>query len=187
MSNTAKCTALLILSKPEAAPSQMDELIRVDDGDPMPFHWHLGDKLPKPEDFVLECSGTTLEDIYKVAEWESQRPHMPAPMVMDGGPVQPLSQTGPRCPVAQRSHWPCAKRVMLPAHGRRSDANIERLWKRSGISWNTVRSSVLRILWLYLTSALGHSCRRKSTSGKTGFPHGDFENTNFTSPRAPSR
>jgi hypothetical protein len=68
-----------------------DELIRVDDGEPMPFLWEFGDTLPKPEDFVLACSSTTLEDIYKAAEWESHRPHMPPPMVMDGGPVQPLS------------------------------------------------------------------------------------------------
>ncbi|SCZ71430.1 hypothetical protein SAMN04488118_1128 [Epibacterium ulvae] len=67
-----------------------DELIRVDDGEPMPFHWEFGDLLPKPEDFVLAGSGTTLEDIYKAAEWESQGPRLPAPMVLDGGPVQPL-------------------------------------------------------------------------------------------------
>lgn len=70
-----------------------DELIRVGDSAPMPFYWEFGDTLPKPEDFILECSGTTLEDIYKMAEWENQRPHLPAPMVVDGGPVQPLSQT----------------------------------------------------------------------------------------------
>lgn len=69
-----------------------DELIRVGDSAPMPFYWEFGDTLPKPEDFILECSGTTLEDIYKMAEWENQRPHLPAPMVVDGGPVQPLSQ-----------------------------------------------------------------------------------------------
>lgn len=68
-----------------------DEMIHVGDCDPMPFHWHLSDTLPKPEDFVLACSGTTIEDIYKAAEWESQRPYMPTPMVMDSGPVQPLS------------------------------------------------------------------------------------------------
>ena len=67
-----------------------DEMIRVGDGPPMAFHWEFSDTLPKPEDFVLEASGTTLEAIYKAAEWESQQPQMPAPMVMDGGPVQPL-------------------------------------------------------------------------------------------------
>lgn len=67
-----------------------DEMIRVGDAPPMAFHWEFGDTLPKPEDFVLEASGTTLEDIYKAAEWEDQQPQMPAPMVMDGGPVQPL-------------------------------------------------------------------------------------------------
>ncbi|WP_255731679.1 hypothetical protein [Phaeobacter sp. B1627] len=67
-----------------------DELIRVGDGPGVPFHWDFGDTLPKPEDFVLACSGTTLEDIYKAAEWESQGPRLPAPMVLDRGPVQPL-------------------------------------------------------------------------------------------------
>ena len=70
-----------------------DELIRVGDSAPVPFLWDQDDTLPRPEDFVLTCSDTTLEDIYKAAEWEGQRPHMPAPIVMDGGPVQPLSQT----------------------------------------------------------------------------------------------
>ena len=68
-----------------------DGLVRVGDGPAMPFHWEFGDTLPEPEDFVLACSGTTLEDIYKAAEWESQGPHLPAPMVLDGGPVEPLS------------------------------------------------------------------------------------------------
>lgn len=67
-----------------------DELIRVGDGPAMPFLWEFGDTLPKPEDFVLACSGTTLEDIYRAAEWESQGPRMGAPMVLDRGPVQPL-------------------------------------------------------------------------------------------------
>lgn len=67
-----------------------DELIRVGDGEPMPFLWEFSDTLPKPEDFVLACSGTTLEDIYKAAEWESQGPRLSAPMVLDRGPVQPL-------------------------------------------------------------------------------------------------
>ena len=67
-----------------------DELIRVGDGPGIPFHWDFADTLPKPEDFVLAASGTTLEDIYKAAEWESQGPRLPAPMMLDGGPVQPL-------------------------------------------------------------------------------------------------
>jgi hypothetical protein len=67
-----------------------DELIHVGDGPGVPFTWDFGDTLPKPEDFVLACSGTTLEDIYKAAEWESQGPRLPAPMVLDRGPVQPL-------------------------------------------------------------------------------------------------
>lgn len=67
-----------------------DELIRVGEGPAMPFLWDFGDTVPKPEDFVLACSGTTLEEIYKAAEWESQGPRLAAPMVLDRGPVQPL-------------------------------------------------------------------------------------------------
>ena len=76
----------------EAAGGQVgaDELIRIDDGAPVPFHWGFGDRLPSPEDFVLACSSTTLEDIYKAGEWESQGPRLPAPIVLDRGPVQPL-------------------------------------------------------------------------------------------------
>lgn len=59
-----------------------------------PFVWTLSDTLPNPEDFVLARSGTTLEDIYKAAEWEAMRPDMPPPMLRDSGPVQPLSQAG---------------------------------------------------------------------------------------------
>lgn len=70
-----------------------DELIRFGDADPVPFVWEHNATLPKPEDFVLQASGTTVAGIYKAGEWESRRPQMPAPLVMDGGPVQPLSAT----------------------------------------------------------------------------------------------
>jgi hypothetical protein len=56
----------------------------------MPFHWDFGDTLPKPEDFVLACSNTTLEEIYQAGDWESQGPRLPAPIRLDRGPVEPL-------------------------------------------------------------------------------------------------
>ena len=56
------------------------------------FAWVLSDTLPQPEDFVLARSATSLEDIYKAGQWEFMQPTMPPPMVMDGGPVQPLSE-----------------------------------------------------------------------------------------------
>lgn len=70
-----------------------DELVRIGKGEPEPFVWEHGVMLPKPEDYVLISSGTSLEKIYGAGEWEGQRPHLPAPMVMDGGPVQSLSHT----------------------------------------------------------------------------------------------
>lgn len=68
-----------------------DGLIRVDDGPAIPFHWTFTKHLPNPEDYVLKRSGTKLEEIYKASEWEAVRPRLPAPMAMDGGPIQPLS------------------------------------------------------------------------------------------------
>lgn len=55
------------------------------------FAWTLSGTLPSPEDFVLRRSQTTLEDIYRASEWESVHPQMPAPVIMDSGPIQPLS------------------------------------------------------------------------------------------------
>lgn len=68
-----------------------DELIYVGDSEPMQFLWEFSDMLPNPEDFVLACSGTTLEDIYRAAEWEDRGPRLPAPMMLDGGAVRPLN------------------------------------------------------------------------------------------------
>lgn len=53
--------------------------------------WPFETALPQPEDYVMIRSQTTLEDIYRAADWERVRPSLPAPMVMDGGAVQPLS------------------------------------------------------------------------------------------------
>jgi len=91
---------------------------------PEPFVWEHGATLPKPEDFVLEASGATLVDIYKAGEWESRRPHMPAPMAIDGGPVQPLSATAlsamPRNQPLnlQPSVGPAPKRTVRPPMNR---------------------------------------------------------------------
>ena len=57
-----------------------------------PFAWVLSDTLPNPEDFVLARSATSLEEIYKAGQWEFMHPQMPAPLAMDGGPVQPLPE-----------------------------------------------------------------------------------------------
>ena len=55
------------------------------------FAWTLSPRLPNPEEFVLARSQTTLEDIYRAGEWETVHPRMPAPMIMDGGLVQPMT------------------------------------------------------------------------------------------------
>lgn len=107
---TRKSFAVADLIKAGGGVVGDDEMIRVGDGEPMPFLWEFGDTLPKPEDFVLACSGTTLEDIYRAAEWESQGPRLPAPIVLDRGPVQPLKETTlsamPRNEPLELMHYP---------------------------------------------------------------------------------
>ena len=88
---TSQCVADVIEAKGGIVGD--DELIRFVGAAPVPFVWEHGGTLPKPEDFVLQASGTTLADIYKADEWENRRPQMTVPLVMDGGPVQPLSAT----------------------------------------------------------------------------------------------
>lgn len=51
--------------------------------------------MTKPEDYILKRSGTTLEEIYKAAEWEEQRPYMPLPVSLDSGTASPSAQNGP--------------------------------------------------------------------------------------------
>ena len=91
---------------------------------PRPFHWDLSDQLPKPEDYVLMRSGTTLEDIYRAAEWEGQRPRLGAPLTLDGGPVESARgvqafQLSPNTPLAGTdaryagSNYPSLKRGSL--------------------------------------------------------------------------
>ena len=55
------------------------------------FIWTPSENLPKPEDFVLARSRTTLADIYHAGEREGPAPAMPPPMVLDGGQAQRLS------------------------------------------------------------------------------------------------
>ena len=120
-----------------------DELIRVGDSAPMPFHWEFGNTLPKPEDYVLACSGTSLEKIYGASEWEQQRPHLPAPMVMDGGPVQPLSATAisamPRNEPLNVIHDPMAQpakpqRTLNRKQRKAMEAKERKARKRSAVS-----------------------------------------------------
>lgn len=69
-----------------------DGLIATEDcPEGMPFHWTFSETLPNPEDYILKRSGTTLEDIYKAAEWEHHKPQMPAPMMYEGVPVEPAA------------------------------------------------------------------------------------------------
>lgn len=107
-----KSWAVADLIKQNGGVVGQDELVHVGDGPGAPLLWDFSDTLPKPEDFVLACSGTTLEDIYKAAEWESQGPHLPAPMVLDRGPVQPLKGAAlsamPRNKTLNVAHAPMA-------------------------------------------------------------------------------
>ncbi len=49
------------------------------------FAWTLSETLPKPEDYVLQRSQVTLEEIYSANEWEAVRPQSPAPFMGEVG------------------------------------------------------------------------------------------------------
>ncbi|MEP1496354.1 MAG: hypothetical protein ABJQ34_00970 [Paracoccaceae bacterium] len=125
--NTSQCVADVIEAKGGVVGD--DELIRYDGAAPKPFVWEHGATLPKPEDFVLQTSGTTVEEIYCAGEWESRRPHMPAPMVMDGGPVQPLSATAllatPRNQPLNLQPASAPKHAMRPPMNRKQRKALE--------------------------------------------------------------
>jgi hypothetical protein len=55
------------------------------DGPEVPFLWTFTPSLPKPEDYVLQRSGTDLHDIYQANEWEAVRPAMPVPAGGEAG------------------------------------------------------------------------------------------------------
>lgn len=63
-------------------------LIKHNANDPsgMPFRWSFGDKLPKPEDYIMQRSELTTQDIYQHGEWERAfPPQMPAPFAGEAG------------------------------------------------------------------------------------------------------
>ncbi|WP_422383840.1 hypothetical protein [Roseibium album] len=51
-----------------------------------PFVWTFTNRLPKPEDFVLQRSQVTLADIYEADEWEAVAPQVPPPYRGEAGP-----------------------------------------------------------------------------------------------------
>lgn len=101
-------------------------LVRLGDAE-MPFHWSFSEQLPKPEDYILQRSGTTLVEIYRAAEWEGRRPSLPAPLMTGGVPVQPFTQSEladmPRnMPLALRGGaYAAAKRPMLAGRSTRNE------------------------------------------------------------------
>jgi len=56
----------------------------------VPFHWVFGEELPKPEDYVLQRSGVTLEDIYRANEWQDMQPKLPAPLSVRGPAIDQI-------------------------------------------------------------------------------------------------
>jgi len=101
----------------------LDGLIRVGSKTPFPLLWDLSRTIPKPEDYILTRSGTTLEAIYRASEWEEQRPTLPLPMNLDGGPIQAASASErarlePNLPlVATSERYARSQRPLLSSSG----------------------------------------------------------------------
>lgn len=59
------------------------------------LHWPYGDTIPNPEDYILQRSDLTLEEIYAANEWEQIGTRMPPPSSMVGfNPRVTKSQAG---------------------------------------------------------------------------------------------
>ncbi|WP_299393798.1 hypothetical protein [Pelagibius sp.] len=58
-------------------------------GEKLPFRWTFTAELPKPEDYVLQRSQTTLQRIYRANEWEGVSPQMPDPAYVETGARAP--------------------------------------------------------------------------------------------------
>lgn len=59
-----------------------DGFVRTRNGAKMPFLWSFSDSLPNPEDYILERSDVTLEEIYRAGEWEQIGTRLAAPTDM---------------------------------------------------------------------------------------------------------
>lgn len=115
-------------------------------GETAPFLWRFGATLPKPEDYVLQRSNVTLEEIYAAGEWEQTGSRMPGPksfdldVILDGNlllapePVWPnmpnafLDQTGSEDGSAGRN--PSKFDGHSPSHtsGHSVDAALRSKW-----------------------------------------------------------
>lgn len=85
------CVADLIL----AAGDVVTESGMIQAGDyQVPYHWTFSDGLPKPEDYILRRSGTTLEAIFEAAEWEERQPDT-RPNLRDLGTAAQSSRATP--------------------------------------------------------------------------------------------
>jgi hypothetical protein len=83
-------------------------------GEKTPFFWTFGKRLPRPEDYVLQRSQLTLNDIYEAEEWEAVGPQMPPPYAGEAGPgfspnnngvrAPGRSESTPNIPLAMRGH-----------------------------------------------------------------------------------
>ena len=82
------------------------------DGPDRPFHWTFTPNLPKPEDYVLQRSATSLEDIYRANEWEAARPAMSVPMPgYDGGEAEAAISDHPAITQAAPVNMPLSLRL----------------------------------------------------------------------------
>ena len=63
-------------------------IVREPGGEGIPYLWPNGPLLPHPEDYVLQRSKLTLNDIYAAGEWEAVQPQMPPPPSAEALPVK---------------------------------------------------------------------------------------------------
>jgi len=89
--NGESCSVLELIKARGGYITQDGYVRRNSGGEKMPFRWVFGNRLPRPEDYVLERSQVSLEEIYAAAEWEALDPQIPAPGRVASNPVSKLS------------------------------------------------------------------------------------------------
>ena len=94
----ATMSVLETIRKMGASLSDDGHVILPGPGEKTPFFWTFGKHLPRPEDYVLQRSQLTLNDIYEADEWEAVGPQMPSPFAGEAGPGFSPSRGGVRAP-----------------------------------------------------------------------------------------
>ncbi|WP_156958888.1 hypothetical protein [Labrenzia sp. DG1229] len=136
----ADITVLEIIRRTGGSLTDDGYVILSDGSTKTPFVWTFTNRLPKPEDFVLQRSQVTLTDIYEADEWEAVAPQVPPPYRGEAGPSFANISGGhqapghednrpPNIPISMRgaANQPTMSRMQRRAHEARQRKQAKRM------------------------------------------------------------